>query len=698
MPVALSSFTVPDEQPENLITPDEAVLKGMAWIREFYQDEDYQLIPKSMRDKDFIPFLVTASNINQKLLNGKIATVMVDDKSTETYTDGKNVYIGGVFLLPEYYEKTFGITDPYEQVLCAIALFNGFLIHEASHIVRPSPSVKEMMQAMFPADDEIEMRMNKLAAGVLNITEDIHVDKFALSKDQLTIFNTVKNKNFVFTPEEQQRRLDEYMSNPTVKGAVSLLATAKNGSLSPMRYMNLKDAVRIAREAAVEDFKLKVTTSEVRSEIARRAWDALLEAVEQDKEDKKKCEGQDEASADADAKQEIEDELNNQQGEPGENEKHGEGDGDFSEALEQALQEMMANLTEEQKQQLAQSASKLEKDIEKKIQQRPAHEENQPKDKPDAHLQKIVESEIIDGEKTHVSDVLYYESQGRTKNVLRKEFNNFPEVLRAVRSRRSMRYSIQDEGYEIVEDELWRYGVDRKILGSITVPKNKKSYPETILLIDVSGSTYANIYDPSAKKENRVPEERKGYTLKQDMLEIAKTCFDAMTWAGMSVSVYTHSTGSAPDGSGSGSGYGCQITAIAANNMPFIKNNIPMCTSNNEKRFEIAHNLPSSGNIDGYALKRMGKFFTPMATNKVLIHFSDGQPAGSPSGFTAGGYVKKVTQDLRNEGIVVLSMSTVESVVKNNDDLYGKQFNYAAFGSRLGIELQRVVMAIAAHG
>lgn len=286
-----------------------------------------------------------------------------------------------------------------------------------------------------------------------------------------------------------------------------------------------------------------------------------------------------------------------------------------------------------------------------------------------------IETKQIDNMRSKITDVLKYNPNRHPSslqhNPNRKEFWNFADVLKRVKTKQPTRFLTRDSGSVLDMDNLPMAKIDTKqIIGEIMKDQKKRGDPEVIMLVDISGSTNSNY-------------GMKHY-LKNEELELVQSGFTSLQKANMPglVLCHTHTNEN-------------NLYAVVSNKMRFV-NSKNHTTSDNNKRFAVAHQqLPNSSNADGIAMLHASQYFSDNAKAKILIHFSDGLPSVAPRGYSGEEHVIKTVKFLRHKGITVYSFSVVEEVVPNNNKLYGKEYNFEAYGNKLAGALQKVLVKVA---
>jgi nitric oxide reductase activation protein len=93
-----------------------------------------------------------------------------------------------------------------------------------------------------------------------------------------------------------------------------------------------------------------------------------------------------------------------------------------------------------------------------------------------------------------------------------------------------------------------------------------------------------------------------------------------------------------------------------------------------------------NGNNDADVIEYLSNnAFSSYKNRKFLFVLSDGQPIQTRKGYESGldtyDYMRKVIQDARDNGIYVFGVALVESVIRMNNELYGKEYTIDATGN-----------------
>lgn len=681
------------ERQDALLNPtkDDLLIEETVWgdihpliefVEDFYMSKMYNNLPKSMFDVQFIPFLVKSIEIG-KIISKRYVDVIVDKnpKTKSAYTDGKTIYLPYYIFFPEYYKYFHHVHDPYMMVLSAIIHFNGFIVHESAHIPK---SVCEMMQLVALATTDPDLQKSTLFHSVVNVVEDLHIESYAKLEDPRAFeFNNALNNLYFFPDTVLQRCYDSFMQEASLTNAIDLFTCMKgSNNIGDLRF----DVIAEAHDKALDVLDLSLNQKQ-RCKIAKEVWDLLVKASIEQTAEQMMQNGESQEDAQEKAQQKIDQEIKDSNfDKQDENGQQGAGNIDqfeeFSEALANFLQEVMDGMSDEDKNKIQQAAQQMDKQLQQQVQQASQKEQEQKRNKPIIEEEHLPPTETIKTNEraVEIADCMRYNNQTMKLELYprRTEFNGFGNKLKNVRTPRPERPRPVKEGFDLNENSLWRYGMDNLIFGKKNGTQPVIDDPETIMLIDISGSTETFINGSKLM-------------LKDDMASAVQTVYNDMLNARMPVSVYCHSSGGFQNRQGSG----CKVYGIASHNMRFVSGPEIRSTTHDEQRFAMIRELDSASNYDGWAIETVGNLFSVRRKPKVLIVWSDGAPSGGLSGMSAIEHTKKEIEKLRRKGILVLSMSVVEEVVENNNEIYGKEFNFRAFGENLPKETKRVVTHVA---
>lgn len=248
-----------------------------------------------------------------------------------------------------------------------------------------------------------------------------------------------------------------------------------------------------------------------------------------------------------------------------------------------------------------------------------------------------------------------------------KLFERFGEYLKFARALKADR-SIPKEDGSINKNNLYRINTDGKIFQKKNNERLKRGTPQVIMLIDLSGSMRAS-------------------DLVEKVIKCAYSAYKSMVDAGIDCSVYGHTT----------DGNDVLIVGIASNNMP-LDDNIKEQTTKYldiKNRFSRVFSVKNRENADGWVLDFVSQRFSNKTGDKMLIVVSDGMPSFSGySGEMGIAHTKSVVENIRKSNIKVVSLSIVGMVVEDNDVIYGKENNLAAFRNDLAEQMKSVILRV----
>lgn len=249
-----------------------------------------------------------------------------------------------------------------------------------------------------------------------------------------------------------------------------------------------------------------------------------------------------------------------------------------------------------------------------------------------------------------VYDVAKYVRAGGTCEV-DPRFKQFGRTLALLKMKLPVPHVPEKRGPRLLPLQLARFETDQRIFGEYAEDKTQDE-TELVLLIDASGSM-TGIY--------------------QDVLEATKGIFESARQSRIRTTVLAH-------------------TAIASSTQCHV---ITIVNGQHDvdHRFDLAAKIPLKENIDGMALLAAAKFFSKRRGRKVIVSLSDGEPCcPGYSGRHANDHTMKAIQLLRDQGIIVLSVSLVRDVVRDNDRIYGKKFNIPVEAENYAAALKKAII------
>ena len=228
-------------------------------------------------------------------------------------------------------------------------------------------------------------------------------------------------------------------------------------------------------------------------------------------------------------------------------------------------------------------------------------------------------------------------------------------------------------GSKLIKNRLSRIATDHKILAELDSKRLKRGKPEVIILVDGSGSMGGLYYR---------------------VLNAAYSSFKTLNMARIPCSVFAHTTRS-PYGdvdTWDSRAYNPYILAIASYDMPFTSPGKIRSTSHNLERFKKATGLSKQENVDGFIVQHLLNFFTNRPGDKIFIVLSDGAPScPGYHGDRASIHTHHVAELARKKGIGVMSISLVPTVIYQNNEIYGVEYNVDGTNGKFQKELKSVI-------
>jgi len=199
--------------------------------------------------------------------------------------------------------------------------------------------------------------------------------------------------------------------------------------------------------------------------------------------------------------------------------------------------------------------------------------------------------------------------------------------------------------------KLYRIATDQKIFA-----ENAKSHSyrpmQVIILVDYSGSM-------TVARRSLGKEYDETNLVKASRAALGAAI--ALTEAQCDVAVYAHTA---------------QLTSQTSVDLYTVKEfNTPLSKVAEKFGWLVRYSRPYQ-NRDGYAIYRVGKNFMSDGRRKLLIVISDGEPAAHGySGPQADAHTKRKVDELREQGVDVLSISITPNAKYANDRIYGERNN-----------------------
>lgn len=223
------------------------------------------------------------------------------------------------------------------------------------------------------------------------------------------------------------------------------------------------------------------------------------------------------------------------------------------------------------------------------------------------------------------------------------EFTDFKYIkeLAAIRTPKRTIGQARKSGGALVKSRLHRIATDQKIFAKRDSSRKTNKRLEIIILVDMSGSTSSSgIYN--------------------NEVGAAISISEALLEARIAHSVYGHTTRDWADP---------EIYHFWSYDMV---ENVPM----NETQISQVASAELMNNADGLVIAEMPKLFTGKNAQRYLIVLSDGLPESEDYwGEDAKRHTINEIKKVREQGIIVFSISVVGHVVKRNNEVYGKDWN-----------------------
>ena len=560
-------------------------------------------------------------------------------------TDGEQIYMPATYLMPEFFDA-LGI-PPHLHVQAALAAVNGSQVHEALHCRLSPCKIDKYLEAQHLQSFE---QYGKLLIQAFNLVEDLFIERYARDNPSYhALSNFVMLKNVVLFGERQLGLLDEELDNAkelTPLDILRCLSFLKDRPVAPLVYGRF-DKLGWSRcyeipEQINSAFLSQFSAAESRIKIAIELCE-YLQQLQDAGELAQMPELGENGSGDT-----IVVMIDSDGSGSPEQLAAGELPEEILKAIAASINDALEEREQYQRIELARTGGGIDESSIGKV--------------------KMIDAMDIRSSST-VSDVAVN--------------HDWLVLGRALRYARSVAHTpgrARDEGTTLLANRLAHILIDGKVLAYRDASKMKRGVPETIMLLDGSGSM----------RGHHVSSKR------QSLWEYVVTCalggFTSMMQAHMPCAVYSHTTYGDYD-----TKPGPVVYGIAAFEMPLTTER-PQITGNAKQRFQKVLQAASNSNYDGLAIAHVGKRFTSRPGSKLLIVMSDGQPAGSNySGEHAIRHTIRCVNDLRRQGVSVICVSLVSEVVDNNNEIYGKEFNVHAYGGQLEAAIREIVSHISFH-
>ena len=623
--------------------------RSLDWTNKWY----FNRIPYPISGRKFLEFVLG----NQELLNEVKSGLKLqfDGSIKAPCTDGETVWLPSYLLDFRYYDW-HGIPDG-DIESAAITVINGVQIHEAQHAVMSPCKMGEFLEKNVPADRIKEH--GQLIASAFNLLEDLYIENRAhVDRRKISPFITGLNE-VTFGPWIRER------VKQTINSEKEPLTRTK--FLESMVLLKNRDHVNEYLQEEWAPWKsyqelmysvLKLDSQSSRLQLAIKLVDEII----------------------ADPRLLPEPEAESgmpQNGPSGPDEKeNSSGGGGLGQALVDALGDLFAGLTEQQ-------IEALEADMESGgAAEHLAQLANQILSEMEEHdrIFNIFKQKSI--EPSDINPVIFKDvldvGGGSEKLEPNRSWLQLGQFIRYARSINHTPGRMRDEGSDVSAENLFRIATDSQFLFNKDGKSMRRGAPELILLIDASGSMRGRYGF--------------GRSLMQVVSEAALGAFMSMVEARLPCAVYAHTTTNGPKGEHS------HVVAVAAYQMPLLSKRLSV-TGDTKTRFGKLMGVDSNNNLDGVALEYVGHRFTSQPGSKLVAVLSDGRPAGHIYGGEAAmNHTARVAVGLRKQGIGVMSFSLVESVVRENDRIYGEKYNMRAYGEKLTPALRQIVQELSKLG
>jgi hypothetical protein len=218
---------------------------------------------------------------------------------------------------------------------------------------------------------------------------------------------------------------------------------------------------------------------------------------------------------------------------------------------------------------------------------------------------------------------------------------SFLKELQAIRTLNRTPGQARNRGSVMVKSRLTRIATDGKIFAKADSKRHTLKRMEVIINIDYSASTNGMIIN--------------------NELGAAKEMSRVLKAARIAHSVYGHTS--------TGDGSTPLLIHIYSYDMKETNHDWT-------NRFEKATRVDLSENYDGVVIAALREKFTGKKAAQYIINLSDGTPQGPGySGKDANNHTKVEIANSRKVGIGVFSISVVSGVVRDNNEIYGREFN-----------------------
>lgn len=604
-------------------------------------------------------------------LANKNAKIEFTHENTMPHCDGKTAIIPVSFTHPEFWEMVFGV-NPNDSTAYTIAGTLGVLLHEINHtIYTDNTNLDACIKSV--VDGKSQAYYN-FASRVLNVVEDIYIDeasRYAPHTKQLSRFT------------DETRAVTNKLNVDQI-AAIEQPHFQKLAALSPIMSVDvLENPTELEQFLSTEIIDLAIQSMEIDNHNDRilhavKITDLILEDIS-DEELENSMKGGDSEEieieisfGDDDGENESESESESEgQGKPNKIKiKMGKGGttNDFQK-LDEKTQEKIQDFFDKYGEEIKALAKELTEAVAQKLSQI-----NSIKDEKFETIEPKVPRLAGCGQTN--DKVTLYKPNGKFTNwYVDKEWLQFAKRITNSRSFKMKNPGLSYNGYEFDIDSYPNAKAGEEKVFVDALRTKVKMPPQIVIRVDGSGSTNSR---------------HDGKTLRQIELQAVSGMMESMVVANVPFFAFMDTTGNRDND--------LAIIKLGCNLLPsdfdlgnrYVKN-----IRDYKTRCENMDSAISSGNNDGYALEYGSMFATLKDRPKVMISVSDGAPSESRGNLNPDEYLVSVVKGLRKIGWKVYSISLVAGVVKHNDKLYGKDYNFDASRDIVGAMVslgQRLLM------
>lgn len=520
------------------------------------------------------------------------------------------------------YEKSRRL-KPEASVDKVISAMMGITVHEFSHLLYTTHDFEEICKFLEFG------KVNRLLAACFNVVEDIYIDHRSYEEFEWSRWMTEIRLNFLFDDEYIKRIISEFDGSATAY--LNLLTIAKNWFIDPLDF----------NETYKSLYNLLISVYNVhdifeRGKIAIELYKRLIEA-EDGKSDESQDKDENGEADDKDLENDSEDD-GSEDSEDGSEEGDSKNDFDEIEFDNGGEIEIDFNTME--------IDFDLDHDTERKAMSVKVEfgDSSLSNNRGDCQIYTVKQEDL-----KSIFSVPY----GRKEDYEVKFDKRYIDLQHLIAARTIVNkpYGLQSNRGNNLR-QLHRIATDGKIFSS-RVEFPSVGPQEVIILVDCSGSM--NVF-------------RDGDTLLVKAFEAALGAAKGLSAGRHNVAVYGHTADSDV----------LYDESSFSNNCTLIQfKSFDDSTALLEKRIEnfISEASMTDNNADGVAIKNVAKHFTTTKNQKHLIVISDGRPAARCYSGDGNEKTKIEVDALRKTGIRIQSISIADSAKKDNDFIYGREFN-----------------------